>query len=173
MEIVSEIYDEEIPLECGCAIMSNAIHRPTPDMRIPTCKNKVSRVIRLNNGEHIFCCARHVQTHRRSVFSSSMYLDTLKRQSVNSKVFIELPPIIPAIKKIKVLKKDYKFVLSFAKNQCQNECSICMENVLPTNGGHLTCNHSFHNECITNWFIKNKNTCPYCRTKCNTKSFKV
>jgi hypothetical protein len=100
MEIVSEIYDEEIPMECGCAIMSNAIHRPTPEQRIPTCKNKVTRVIRLNNGQHIFCCARHVQTHRRSVFSSSMYLDTLERQSVNSKVFIELPPIIPAIKKI-------------------------------------------------------------------------
>ena len=170
MEIGSVIYDEEIPRECGCAIMSNAIHRPTPEQRIPTCKNKVTRVIRLTNGGHIFCCARHVQTHKRSIFSSSMYVDTLERISANSKIFIEAHIILPTIKKTKIPKK---FVLTFAENQCQNECSICMENVLPSNGGHLTCNHSFHNKCITNWFIKNKNTCPYCRTKCNTISFKV
>jgi len=50
-------------------------------------------------------------------------------------------------------------------NQIYNECSICIDNVQPHNGGHITCGHSFHNECIQNWIAHNHDTCPNCRIK--------
>ena len=52
---------------------------------------------------------------------------------------------------------------------CNNdtcECSICMsddDNNLSSNKGKLSCGHTFHEHCIKQWFLKSKNTCPYCR----------
>lgn len=45
------------------------------------------------------------------------------------------------------------------------ECSICFENVTSSSGGVLpVCNHAFHNDCISKWFVKsNAHTCPNCR----------
>nr|QOI90582.1 hypothetical protein HWQ62_00451 [Pyramimonas orientalis virus] len=166
---VTETYEGEIPLECGCGIWSRSIHLPRPDQLLPTCKNKITRLVRLNNGNRVLCCGRHAHTDHRDEYGAYVYVDTLKRQSANSKVFVPLPP--PAPKKPRVARKDKKFTLPFVNINCDSECSICMEAVLPSNGGHLKCNHSFHNSCITSWFIKNKNTCPYCRKVCDTKSF--
>ena len=47
------------------------------------------------------------------------------------------------------------------------ECSICLD-MLTTDKLWLTCNHVFHNTCITRW--KNQSdTCPVCR--CTITSF--
>ena len=48
-----------------------------------------------------------------------------------------------------------------------SECSICLSNDVNTrNGGSLSCNHTFHNDCIQKWF-KISSCCPYCRTVVN------
>lgn len=43
------------------------------------------------------------------------------------------------------------------------ECAICLE-AMPSRSAcrTLTCKHTFHKACITNW-LKQKNTCPTCR----------
>ena len=44
-------------------------------------------------------------------------------------------------------------------------CSICLEDVGSLNSKQskkLTCNHSFHPDCIMNWF-KESDSCPVCR----------
>ena len=40
-------------------------------------------------------------------------------------------------------------------------CSICLEKQ-NNKCVKLSCGHTFHNKCITNWLLKN-NTCPLCR----------
>ena len=59
-------------------------------------------------------------------------------------------------------KKEVEVHLTPCEDNC--ECSICFESdVISENGGALPCKHTFHKECIKQWF-KMKNTCPYCRT---------
>src|SRR5579871_73188 len=42
------------------------------------------------------------------------------------------------------------------------ECSICLEPILK--GKHtLSCNHSFHTNCVINWFRTDHKSCPVCR----------
>jgi hypothetical protein len=43
------------------------------------------------------------------------------------------------------------------------ECSICMSDENDNDKGTLPCGHTFHNHCITQWFLSSKNTCPNCR----------
>lgn len=44
------------------------------------------------------------------------------------------------------------------------ECSVCLtHDVEPNTGGALRCGHTFHNECIYEWFIRGKFNCPCCR----------
>ena len=47
------------------------------------------------------------------------------------------------------------------------DCAICLEELKENNKIILECNHSFHLECIKEWF-KNNNTCPFCRRIVNT-----
>lgn len=43
------------------------------------------------------------------------------------------------------------------------ECSICLSNIdLNNKFITLSCNHSYHDECLNKWFEKSK-TCPICR----------
>ena len=41
-------------------------------------------------------------------------------------------------------------------------CTICLEEIMPTECKTLICNHSFHNICINRWLSTNTN-CPICR----------
>lgn len=53
--------------------------------------------------------------------------------------------------------------LNPSSNTCV-ECSVCLtHNVNPETGGALRCGHTFHNECISKWFIRGKFNCPCCR----------
>ena len=48
-------------------------------------------------------------------------------------------------------------------------CSICLEEFNPSLNKDYqkqTCNHTFHTQCITQWFLVN-NSCPICRTIIN------
>nr|QOI90578.1 hypothetical protein HWQ62_00447 [Pyramimonas orientalis virus] len=42
------------------------------------------------------------------------------------------------------------------------ECTICLSHNT-NNVGKLPCGHTFHSTCITQWFLKDKTTCPNCR----------
>jgi hypothetical protein len=48
-------------------------------------------------------------------------------------------------------------------NEC--ECSICLnDDITPQTGGMLSCGHTFHNRCISDWFVRGRKlTCPNCR----------
>ena len=53
----------------------------------------------------------------------------------------------------------------FCSRHLKQKCSVCWENVRSTNSSNtkrLSCGHSFHLNCILNWFIKS-NECPVCR----------
>ena len=51
--------------------------------------------------------------------------------------------------------------LDLHPNPQKQECSICYNQ---NDTGLLSCGHAFHKQCIKQWFILNKKTCPYCRT---------
>lgn len=46
-----------------------------------------------------------------------------------------------------------------------NNCTICFENISFDNNCITNCNHNFCKNCLDEWFKKNKDTCPICRTK--------
>lgn len=53
--------------------------------------------------------------------------------------------------------------LNPSSNTCV-ECSVCLtHDVTPETGGALRCGHTFHNECISKWFMRGKFNCPCCR----------
>ena len=59
-----------------------------------------------------------------------------------------------------------------------NNCTICFENISFDNNCITNCNHNFCEKCLDEWFKKNKNTCPLCRTKidyykCNDETIKL
>jgi hypothetical protein len=176
---------QDIPLTCDCDMMSRAIHRPTPEQRIPTCKNKVTRMTIINTGQQVFSCGSHVKTIKTSY--RSFIADTFIRKNT-SNIFVLPPPPPPTpqtpeqiartnatiarvernrLIRLKNMKnvKTIKINLTFDEHSSNTECSICMETIDIGNGGHLHCKHAFHNHCITQWF-QIKNNCPYCRTVC-------
>ena len=186
MNIFPEIVYGEIPKECGCQIMSRAIFLPTPEQRIPTCKNNVTRMIRLNNGHTIFSCGSHVKTNKRAY--SGFYVDCLTRQMKTNLFHLPQPPPLPPLpplptptaeqiaRRNAIFEKKQLMEKNTLKTCCLpfnnmlsiEDCSICMEKITPSTGGHLPCKHGFHNGCITKWF-NIKKSCPYCRAPCIIK----
>lgn len=51
------------------------------------------------------------------------------------------------------------------------ECTICLDTVHASEGGALSCGHSFHTKCITNWFLGKHFNCPNCRQKVDVRAF--
>jgi len=54
---------------------------------------------------------------------------------------------------------------SLCSRHLKQTCSICWENVRSANSANtkrLACGHSFHLNCILEWFVKS-NECPVCR----------
>ena len=47
-------------------------------------------------------------------------------------------------------------------NTTNKDCSICLTNIKKSSHT-LSCNHTFHKDCIDEW-LKNNSTCPNCRT---------
>ena len=42
-------------------------------------------------------------------------------------------------------------------------CMLCSLSIRECNQINLTCGHSFHRNCIRNWFTKMTENCPNCR----------
>lgn len=51
------------------------------------------------------------------------------------------------------------------------ECTICLDMMHTSEGGALSCGHSFHTKCITNWFLGKHFNCPNCRQKVDVRAF--
>ena len=75
------------------------------------------------------------------------------------------------LEKLIAYVRTYQYKLPW-KEMEDKECSICMEDITPTNGGYMDCGHPFHNHCIKQWFDEIKVTCPMCRTKTYPVKFK-
>ena len=41
-------------------------------------------------------------------------------------------------------------------------CPICIESIAKEDSKNLKCSHTFHNDCITKWFVESS-ICPVCR----------
>jgi hypothetical protein len=48
------------------------------------------------------------------------------------------------------------------EDECKENCCICDNNYASEKPVKLTCEHTYHNKCITDWF-KVSNSCPLCR----------
>ena len=48
----------------------------------------------------------------------------------------------------------------------KNNCTICMDEIRGTRIRTLSCYHTFHDPCITQWLVNNT-TCPICRRSVN------
>jgi len=44
-----------------------------------------------------------------------------------------------------------------------NTCPICFEDVSSVNKYPISCSHTFHEECLVQWFV-HSDVCPVCRT---------
>ena len=54
----------------------------------------------------------------------------------------------------------------------EERCSICYDSLKDKQSHKLSCNHSFHTDCIIDWFRMGNSSCPYCRdTVSNQSSF--
>jgi hypothetical protein len=71
------------------------------------------------------------------------------------------------VEKVEVSNNFYGH-LNLPKCDTNCECTICLSDDNTNNDmGKLPCGHTFHTNCITQWFQKNKTTCPNCRTVIN------
>lgn len=61
-----------------------------------------------------------------------------------------------------------KFDLNVLSNECENTCSICLNEMKQTDKLRKMrdCEHIFHKDCIDNWLLI-KSNCPYCRKDCS------
>lgn len=76
----------------------------------------------------------------------------------------DFKPLKHKYKNMKTLYKKEFFSIQLPwQDSMHNECSICLSEVCHHKGGHLSCGHSFHNECIRKWADQKKSTCPMCR----------
>lgn len=62
-------------------------------------------------------------------------------------------------------------------NTQHTECSICISDVKKGDGGHLRCNHAFHDGCMKKWVDKQApfkpTACPNCRVEFNGPTYMV
>jgi len=74
--------------------------------------------------------------------------------------------IISCIKDCKKDKIGYIRELDIENSiqKCESLCAICLEEYTDTNKKIciLPCNHTFHKQCIEEWW-KKEHTCPFCR----------
>lgn len=63
---------------------------------------------------------------------------------------------------VKIYNDVFLLLKLLQKSLKKSECSICLsdncKNLLQT-----SCNHTFHNRCLSKW-IKNNINCPYCNS---------
>ena len=46
------------------------------------------------------------------------------------------------------------------------ECAVCLCDCLPgSRAVVLACGHAFHTQCVKEWVVKGRDTCPLCNTK--------
>jgi hypothetical protein len=53
-----------------------------------------------------------------------------------------------------------KYTETYIEN---GNCSICLTDIIQSNEIQTICNHTFHKECISEWFDRGMSTCPMCR----------
>ena len=70
-----------------------------------------------------------------------------------------------AIESVKNVYKNTKHTL-MSVDVSDKECSICLELLQGESISCCYCGHYFHNKCINKW-LKNHDSCPYCRSICN------
>ena len=74
---------------------------------------------------------------------------------------IQLPKKVKNIKEDEVADEVEEVVADEVEDE--NICCFCLETIKKTNNVKTSCNHNFCFSCILE-HLKNKNTCPYCRT---------
>ena len=52
------------------------------------------------------------------------------------------------------------------------DCCICMNDCLEDESVVLSCSHLYHKQCLVQWFLQEKDTCPYCRCVISIDDFR-
>ena len=56
------------------------------------------------------------------------------------------------------------------KNDFNEICCICVDKIKENKVRLINCNHSFHKDCIEEWFRKGNLNCPICRQNLKSKN---
>jgi hypothetical protein len=106
----------------------------------------------------------HITQERRSTNDSVLYdseQDYVRRRITFENITDE---------EVEVLN-NFDGRINLPKCDADCECTICLSDDNTNNDmGKLPCGHTFHTNCITQWFMKNKTTCPNCRTIINIET---
>jgi len=100
-----------------------------------------------------------------------METSKLKKLSSGNSVEIEcgyietIQELILLKKKMNSLVKKNELLELKIKETCKrpNECVICLESLQNMDFLSLSCNHTYHLDCMMNLMIKSKPSCPLCR----------
>ncbi len=75
--------------------------------------------------------------------------------------FIQI--LLLKISLISIFAKKIKQKTFKTKNNENDICCICLDNIKSKQNSKLICGHIFHSDCILDWFRSSKNTCPLCK----------
>ena len=104
----------------------------------------------------------------RQYMDFSQETTKITRPSGLNKEVIESLPIFTYTGDLSVGEGDEKEKEKKVKEDCINECSVCLSEFQENEECRLLprCRHSFHTRCIDTWFLSNS-TCPLCRMNAN------
>ncbi len=55
--------------------------------------------------------------------------------------------------------------VSSAAHPAQQQCAICLEDIVTENKHDMDCGHAFHATCLIPWLMRGNTSCPMCRRR--------
>jgi hypothetical protein len=78
-----------------------------------------------------------------------------------------MPVVVPAATHTEPIPRRIAWLVAEDASKTES-CPVCMENLSPITASVTTCFHTYHTDCINEWFARNQATapCPVCRKAC-------
>ena len=106
---------------------------------------------------------RHINSHLHISPNTYLHISPIRRQNINRIDFsYEFLTQLQDVK-LGLISKNILNKTQIKLNTNENFCVICQEDIdISDIIREINCKHSFHINCIDNWFIENKK-CPTCK----------